>query len=161
MCLGICRMFFTCSLGEFFKMERDFRRWMLVVARVVKYRRSVPLCSLLSMLDKRRRGFLVPSRPELFLAAAAALQNSSGELSPPPLRPTPPPASIPTGSGVSCARPAGCSPDCGASLPRSRGPQGVFWRAEFQWPPRLARSKDCLHGQLVFILCGVGFVVGY
>lgn len=38
--------------------------------------------------------------------------------------------------------------------------QGVFWGLGFQWPPGLARSKDCLYGQLVFMVCRVGFVVG-
>lgn len=93
--LGICRrMSFTCSSCESFERERDFRRWMLVSGEGGKIEGgSFPSCFLLSNLDiKSRKGFLVPSSPELFLAAAAALQNWSWELSPPLLRPTPPPS---------------------------------------------------------------------
>lgn len=93
--LGICRrMSFTCSSCESFERERDFRRWMLVSGEGGKIEGgSFPFCFLLSNLDiKSRKGFLVPSSPELFLAAAAALQNWSWELSPPLLRPTPPPS---------------------------------------------------------------------
>lgn len=39
MCLGICRISFTCSQCESFEMERDFRRWMLVSGKGCKIER--------------------------------------------------------------------------------------------------------------------------
>lgn len=122
---------------------------------------SFPFCFLLSKLDvKRRKGFLVRSSPELFWGSCCTAELKLGIIS----SSSPPHSSsqprIQTGSGVSCARPAGCSSDCSASLPSSLRLRGVFWRVGFQWPPWLAGSEDCLYGQLVFILCGVGFVVG-
>jgi len=94
MYMGICRrMSFTCSLRESFEMKRDFRRWVLVSGKGCKIETcSFPFYFLLSKLDiKSRKGFLVPGSPEL-LVVAAALQNRSWELSPPLLRPAPPPS---------------------------------------------------------------------
>lgn len=48
---------------------------MLVVARAVKYRHSIPFCFLLSMLDVRAGEDLGAQQTRTLLAAAAALQN--------------------------------------------------------------------------------------
>lgn len=127
-------------------MEGDFCRWMFMSGKGCKIERHFFLfCFVIYEMDtKSRKGFLVPNSPEL-LAAAAALQNWSWELSPPPLRPTPPPSlaiRLVLGWAVQGQL---AVPLTSASLPSSLGqPAGCFLGSWVSMATRTSKKQELL-----------------